>query len=63
MDARALRRPLGVDRQVCRGHESAGPTRKDFNALFETAKYRQKESIKHQKFSRRFIEDPDSIDW
>lgn len=26
-------------------------------------KYRQKEELKHQKFSRRFIEDPDTITW
>ena len=29
----------------------------------EYEKYRQKEHKKHEAFSRRFIKDPDSIDW
>ena len=34
---------------------------KGFLAAYE--KYRQKEHKKHEDFSRRFIKDPDSIDW
>jgi len=34
---------------------------KGFLAAYE--KYRQKEHKKHELFSRRFIKDPDSIDW
>jgi hypothetical protein len=34
---------------------------KGFLAAYE--KYRQKEHKKHEAFSRRFIKDPDSIDW
>ncbi len=32
-----------------------------FLAAYE--KYMQKEATKHEKFSKRFIKDPDSIDW
>jgi len=40
-------------------------TKRDFYKGFLTAyeKYRQKENKKHEAFSRRFIKDPDSIDW
>ena len=40
-------------------------TKRDFYKGFLLAyeKYRQKEHKKHEKFSRRFIADPDSIDW
>lgn len=34
---------------------------KGFLAAYE--KYRQKEAKKHDKFSKRFIKDPDSINW
>ena len=40
-------------------------TKRDFYKGFLAAyeKYRQKEHKKHEEFSRRFIKDPDSIDW
>lgn len=40
-------------------------TKRDFYKGFLVAydKYRQKEHKKHQNFARRFIKDPDSIDW
>jgi len=40
-------------------------TKRDFyrGFLAAYAKYRMKEDKKHQAFSRRFIKDPDSIDW
>lgn len=40
-------------------------TKRDFYKGFleAYAKYRQKEHKKHEKFSNRFIKDPDSIDW
>ncbi len=40
-------------------------TKRDFYKGFLKAyeKYRQKENKKHEAFSRRFIKDPDSIDW
>jgi len=40
-------------------------TKRDFYKGFLVAyeKYRQKEQKKHQNFARRFIKDPDSIDW
>lgn len=40
-------------------------TKRDFYKGFLVAyeKYRQKENKKHEAFSRRFIKDPDSIDW
>ena len=40
-------------------------TKRDFYKGFLVAyeKYRQKEHKKHEEFSRRFIKDPDSIDW
>ena len=40
-------------------------TKRDFYKGFLAAyeKYRQKENKKHEAFSRRFIKDPDSIDW
>ncbi len=40
-------------------------TKRDFYKGFLAAyeKYRRKEDKKHQAFSRRFIKDPDSIDW
>ena len=40
-------------------------TKRDFYKGFLVAyeKYRQKEHKKHEKFSSRFIKDPDSIDW
>lgn len=40
-------------------------TKRDFYKGFLAAyeKYRQKEHKKHEAFSRRFIKDPDSIDW
>ena len=39
--------------------------KRDFYKGFLVAyeKYRQKENKKHENFSRRFIKDPDSIDW
>jgi hypothetical protein len=40
-------------------------TKRDFYKGFLAAygKYRQKERKKHENFSKRFIKDPDSIDW
>jgi len=40
-------------------------TKRDFYKGFLAAyeKYRKKENKKHEAFSRRFIKDPDSIDW
>jgi hypothetical protein len=40
-------------------------TKRDFYKGFLKAydKYRRKEKKKHEKFSQRFIKDPDSIDW
>jgi len=40
-------------------------TRRDFYKGFLAAyeKYRIKERKKHEAFAKRFIEDPDTIDW
>jgi len=40
-------------------------TKSDFYKGFLVAyeKYRQKERKKHERFAKRFIKDPDSIDW
>jgi hypothetical protein len=40
-------------------------TKRDFYKGFLVAyeKYRQKEHKKHEKFSKKFIKNPDSIDW
>lgn len=40
-------------------------TKRDFYKGFLAAyeKYRQKEHKKHENFAKRFIKDPDSIDW
>lgn len=40
-------------------------TKRDFYKGFlkEYARYRGKEHLKHEKFSKRFIKDPDTIDW
>jgi len=40
-------------------------TKRDFYKGFLAAyeKYRQKEHTKHKNFAKRFIKDPDSIDW
>ena len=40
-------------------------TKRDFYRGFLKAyeKYRKKEELKHEKFSSRFIEDPETIDW
>jgi hypothetical protein len=40
-------------------------TKCEFYKGFLTAyeKFRKKENLKHEKFSRKFIKDPDSIDW
>jgi hypothetical protein len=40
-------------------------TKRDFYKGFLVAyeKYRQKEHKKHQSFAKRFIKDPDTIDW
>lgn len=40
-------------------------TKRDFYKGFLAAytKYRQKERKKHENFAKRFIKDPDSIDW
>jgi hypothetical protein len=40
-------------------------TKRDFYKGFLAAyeKYRQKERKKHENFARRFIKDPDTIDW
>ncbi len=40
-------------------------TKRDFYKGFLAAyeKYRQKERKKHESFAKRFIKDPDSIDW
>jgi hypothetical protein len=40
-------------------------TKRDFyrGFLAAYAKYRQKEHKKHETFAKRFIKDPDSIDW
>ena len=40
-------------------------TKRDFNKGFLAAykKYRDKELKKHERFSKRFIKNPDSIDW
>lgn len=40
-------------------------TKRDFYKGFLAAyeKYRQKERKKHENFSKKFIKDPDSIDW
>jgi len=42
-----------------------GQTKRDFYKGFLAAyeKYRQKEHKKHENFAKRFIKDPDSIDW
>ncbi len=42
-----------------------GQTKREFYKGFLKAydKYRQKEKKKHEKFSQRFIKDPDTIDW
>lgn len=42
-----------------------GQTKRDFYKGFLSAyeKYRQKEHKKHENFAKRFIKDPDSIDW
>lgn len=42
-----------------------GQTKSEFYKGFlkEYLRYRDKEHRKHEKFSERFIEDPDSIDW
>jgi len=42
-----------------------GQTKRDFYKGFLAAyeKYRQKEHKKHENFAKRFIKNPDSIDW
>jgi len=42
-----------------------GQTKRDFYKGFLAAyeKYRQKEHKKHEAFAKRFIKDPDDIDW
>jgi hypothetical protein len=42
-----------------------GQTKRDFYKGFLAAyeKYRKKEQKKHQDFAKRFIKDPDTIDW
>ena len=42
-----------------------GQTKCDFYKGFleAYAKFRKKEDVKHDKFSRKFIKDPESIDW
>ena len=42
-----------------------GQTKRDFYKGFLAAydKYRKKERKKHENFAKRFIKDPDSIDW
>jgi hypothetical protein len=43
----------------------AGQTKSGFYKGFLAAyqKYRNKEHKKHENFAKRFIKDPDSIDW
>lgn len=43
----------------------SGQTKRDFYKGFLAAyeKYRRKEHKKHESFAKRFIKDPDSIDW
>lgn len=52
--------------QMCRPRKIVpSQTKSDFykGFLAAYAKYMQKESRKHEKFAKRFIKDPDSIDW
>jgi hypothetical protein len=52
--------------QMCRPRKIVpSQTKSDFyrGFLAAYAKYRQKEKKKHDKFAKRFIKDPDAIDW
>ena len=55
----------GVIQKVSDLITNENQTKADFykGFLAAYAKYRKKEELKHEKFSCKFIKDPDSIDW
>jgi hypothetical protein len=55
----------GVIQKVGPLKKIKGQTKRDFYKGFLAAyeKYRQKEHRKHKNFAKRFIKDPNSIDW